>query len=387
MRKIIPILLVICSFPSFGQITFDEITWNEALEKAKAENKLIFLEAYATWSEPCELLEKYAFSDLEVTNYFNDSFVNIRLDMEEYPGIGLAETYEVSIYPSMLFIAADGELLHRGCGAISADELLALAKAANGANNWKSMNDRFVKRERESLFLLEYLALMEDGCLNVEGFVQKLLSETKAEALTTENSFVLIEEYQWDIYSREFNYLLDSIELFEKAIGKERVHDKIFNTYLAQYQEIYASEELHVFGMRALLDHMKRQPFIGSDTLTTMANLHYSEIMEDWELYAETAIDWVGMTGLEDSEELNELAWKFYLFVDDKEKLRIAAGWVKEAVDQAPSPSSIDTYASLLFKLGSKKKAIELEKQAIIMAIELQEDVAHYEHQLKTFQE
>jgi len=387
MRTIGSIIFLAISLVGYSQIIFEELEWSDALEKAKREKKVIFLEAYATWSEPCQLLEKYTFSDLEVANFYNESFLNVRLDMEEYPGIGLAEKYDVSIYPTMLFIDGNGKLLHRGCGAMEAAELLELAKSAIGESNWSSYNERFSVGERESGFILEYLALMEQGCLNAEGFAQKLLAETSTEDLAGEEAFDLLEEYQWDIYSREFEFLKENKELFEKAFGKERVHNKLFNTYLAQYQEIYASEELHLFGMRALLDNLEDVIFVGSDTLLTMANLHYSEIVEDWETFSESAIAWVGMSGLNDEEELNELAWKFYLFVDNEEKLKLASTWAREAVDNTPSPSAIDTYASLLFKLGSKKKAIELEKQAIVMAIELQEDVAHYEHQLRTFQE
>ncbi len=386
MRKIVSITFLVSSVAVQSQINFEQFEWDEVLKKAKEENKTVFLEAYATWSEPCQLLEKYAFSDLEVANFYNDTFLNIRLDMEQYPGIGLAEKYEVSIYPTLLFINGNGEVVHRGCGAMDAGELLDLGRTALSDNNWMTLNKTFEEGEREGGFMSNYLGLMEQGCLNAEGFAQKLLSKIKVEDLTNENSFVLMEEFQWDIYSREFRYMIENMEPFEVAFGKERVHDKIFNTFLAQYQEIYVSEELHLFGIRAFLDQLDGVSFVGSDTLLTMANLHYSEITEDWDTFSETAIAWVGMTGLDDIEELNELAWKFYLFVDSNEKLKIASGWAKEAIDKDPSPSSIDTYASLQFKLGNKKKAIELEKQAIVMAIELQEDVTHYEHQLKTFQ-
>ena len=387
MKKIVVLTLLTSSIVVHGQINFESIEWDEALKRANAENKIVFLEAYATWSEPCQLLEKYAFSDLEVANFFNERFLNIRLDMEQYPGIGIADKYEVSIYPTLLFIDGNGKIVHRGCGAMDAGELLDLGKEALSGNNWEAFNKKFEAGERDGVFMINYLDLMEQGCLNAEAFAQKMLSKTSLEGLTRENSFVIMEEFQWDIYSREFKYMMENMQLFEEVLGKERVHDKIFNTFLAQYQEIYVSEELHLFAMRAFLDKLSENSFIGSDTLMTMANLHYSEITEDWELFSETAIAWVGMSGLDEAEELNEMAWKFYLFVDDREKLKIAAGWVKEAIDDDPTPSSIDTYASLQFKLGFKKKAVELEKQAIVMAIELQEDVAHYEHQLKTFQE
>ncbi len=386
MKKIVSVLFLFSSILVLGQMNFEQAEWEEVLEKAKKENKIVFLEAYASWSEPCQLLEKYTFSDLEVANFFNDTFLNVRLDMEKYPGIGLAEKYEISIYPTLLFVNGSGKVIHRGCGAMEASELLELGRTASSENNWEAFNKKFDEGERGGDFMISYLTLMEDGCLNAEGFAQQLLSKTDFKNLTNENSFVLMEAFQWNIFSREFQYMLGNMEEFEAALGKSRVHDKIFNTFLAQYQEIYVSEELHLFAIRAFLDQLSNASFIGSDTLMTMTNLHYSEITEDWELFSETAITWVGMSGLDEAEELNELAWKFYLFVDNKEKLKIASSWVKEAIDNNPTPSSIDTYASLQFKLGFKKKAIELEKQAIVMAIELQEDVAHYEHQLKTFQ-
>ena len=92
------------------------------------------------------------------------------------------------------------------------------------------------------------------------------------------------------------------------------------------------------------------------------------------------------MSGTKEVEELNDLAWKFYLFVDDEQKLQIARGWAKEAVDSDPSPSAIDTYASLQFKLGNTKEAIELESQAIELAESMAEDISHFQHQLKKFQ-
>lgn len=387
MKKFLVFSLLAASFVSKGQIVFENSNWKEALAKAKEEKKVIFLNACTTWSEPCQLLDKYTLTDLEVTNFFNDTFINVSINMEEYPGIELGEIYEVGMYPSMLFINGEGEVLHRGCGAMEAAELLQLGKEALGENNLKSYQQKFDAGNRESEFLINYLTLMEENCLDAEGFAINLLQESALEELIREDVFMLLEAYQWNIFSAEFKYLLANKELFETALGSDRVNDKIFNTYLAQYQEVFEAEELHVFGMRALLNEVNETSFSGADTLLTMMNLHYHEVLEDWEQYSNYAIDWVGMIALTAPEELSELAWNFYLFVENTEKLKIAASWAKFSVDQHPAPSSIDTYASLLYKLGEKKKAIELEKQAIEMANELMEDTAHYQHQLSKFEE
>lgn len=384
--KNLVVLLAIFPFFLQAQIQFEEGTWKETLKKAKAEEKIIFLDAYTTWCEPCKVLEKYTFTDLEVANFYNNSFINARLDMEQYPGIELAEKYNVTLYPTLLFINGDGELVHRGCSALEASEFLELGREAlNDEQSLMSYQKAFEAGDRSEEFLINYLALQEVSCLDAEGFSQNYLSNLSEEKLIDEASWAVFSGYQWDIYSREFQYVLNNQPKFEATFGVKEVSAKIYDTYLAQYQEIYESEELHLFGMRALLHSIGQTTFIGSDTLTTMMNLHYSEITEDWVEYGNNAIELVGMTNLNNSEELNELAWKFYLFIEDENQLKIALNWAKTAVDKMTDPSPIDTYASLLFKLGNKKKAIELEEKALELARELYEDFSHYEHQLAKF--
>ena len=49
-------------------------------------------------------LEKYTFSDLEVSNFFNEKFINVSVDIEDYPGIDFGRKYSVDVYPSLLFL-------------------------------------------------------------------------------------------------------------------------------------------------------------------------------------------------------------------------------------------------------------------------------------------
>lgn len=55
-------------------IQFYRGSWEEALALAKSENKLIFLDVYATWCGPCKKLKKYVFSSEKAGNYFNSKF-------------------------------------------------------------------------------------------------------------------------------------------------------------------------------------------------------------------------------------------------------------------------------------------------------------------------
>lgn len=385
MQKLTYVILLF-SFSLQGQIKFDTLQWKGVLDKAKTSNKLIFLDAYAVWCEPCEEMEEYVFTDLEVGNFYNKNFINFRMDMEEYPGVDLAEKYTVGVYPNFLFINGYGELVHRGCGAMDANEFLLLAETAlDNEANLMSYEKKYRKGERSTDFLMNYLALLEEVCLDAERFAGNYLASLKLEELKEEPGWAVFASYNWDIYSREFQYLLKNKNAFAQAIDLEAVEAKIYDAYLAQYQEVYEAEELHGFGMRALMHSINQTNFTGADTLKSMMSLHYAEFTEDWESYAESAIDYVGMMGIDDPEELGELAWKFYLFVDDRNQLEIAASWAKAAVDELPEPSIIDTYASLQYKLGNKKKAIDLGTKALELAREFYEDTEHFEYQLKRF--
>src|SRR5687767_5455132 len=93
-------------------------TWKEILAHAKKENKLIFLDAYASWCGPCKYLQKEVFTNDDAGSFYNKSFINVKLDMEVGEAVQLAEQLEVQSYPTLFFINGDGEVVHKKIGAM-----------------------------------------------------------------------------------------------------------------------------------------------------------------------------------------------------------------------------------------------------------------------------
>ena len=72
-------------------IEFLHGSWEDALDAAKEEDKIIFVDAYAKWCGPCKRMAKEVFTKKEVGTFFNDNFINIKLDMEESHGISFGQ--------------------------------------------------------------------------------------------------------------------------------------------------------------------------------------------------------------------------------------------------------------------------------------------------------
>lgn len=111
-------------------ITFIEQDWNKALTDAKAQNKLVFLDIYATWCGPCKLLKKNTFSDPKVGEFFNSNFINVSVDGESGVGPTLAQQFNIEGYPSLIVTDTTGKPVLFTYGYMGADDLLAFAKEA-----------------------------------------------------------------------------------------------------------------------------------------------------------------------------------------------------------------------------------------------------------------
>jgi len=109
-------------------ITFFHGTWNEALALAKRENKLIFLDAYASWCGPCRMMKSRVFSKSKSGDFFNENFINVAIDMEKGEGRGLSRKYRIRAYPTLLFIDHTGKVKETSVGYHSTKQLLSLGR-------------------------------------------------------------------------------------------------------------------------------------------------------------------------------------------------------------------------------------------------------------------
>ena len=151
------LFLLLSSAQSQG-IEFYHGSWEEALVEAQKKDKIIFVDAYAKWCGPCKKMAREVFTQEKVGKFFNDNFINLKLDMEEKEGLSFGRNYPISAFPTLFFLDSDGNILKKSVGGKQAEQLLSLA---NNAIKSYDRSDQYAEQyeagERDYDLVLNYI--------------------------------------------------------------------------------------------------------------------------------------------------------------------------------------------------------------------------------------
>lgn len=132
MKKIILLLLAIFLLgkASYSQTQFDTLTWQQALGKAREENKMIFVDVYTTWCSYCKQMDAHIFPIKEVGDYHNAHFINLKIDAERGDGIFIRNSYRLLGFPTFIYLDPQGNVVKKIAGYQNKDQLLYNSQAA-----------------------------------------------------------------------------------------------------------------------------------------------------------------------------------------------------------------------------------------------------------------
>ncbi|WP_316841267.1 thioredoxin family protein [Pedobacter gandavensis] len=164
-KNLICVLLLFSSLSVFSQgIEFEHGSWAEVVKKAKASNKLIFVDVYTSWCGPCKVMASQVFTRPEVGAKYNQGFVNVKIDAEKGEGIAIAKKYEVKSYPTYLFInPADETLFDRSKSSMAAADFNEVADriqtkfSGKQELNLSELEAKFKKGEYDQTFAEAYI--------------------------------------------------------------------------------------------------------------------------------------------------------------------------------------------------------------------------------------
>ena len=119
-------------------IDFKDISFDEALKLANKKDKLIFIDCYTDWCGPCKRLSEEVFTVEKIKKYFDENFINLKVDTEKGEGPSLAKKFKVKIYPTLLLVNQKGEVVYRETGLLDVEIFFTKFKDANEKFNSKN---------------------------------------------------------------------------------------------------------------------------------------------------------------------------------------------------------------------------------------------------------
>lgn len=110
---------------------YKDMSLDDALEMARQQNKQVFIDFYADWCAPCKMMERDVFTNQSVYSFFNDRFVNVKMDVDDRSvGSEAAAKYNVSAMPTLMLIDPEKDVIMKERGYRDANGLLKAAQAA-----------------------------------------------------------------------------------------------------------------------------------------------------------------------------------------------------------------------------------------------------------------
>ena len=346
-----------------GGITFIHDQFSETLARAKKENKLVFMDAYTTWCGPCKMMSKSTFTDTGVSALFNQKFVNLKMDMEKGEGPSLQQRYGIVAYPTLLFLNAAGEVVHKALGYHDAAQFLNLGQTAlNGEETLGKWMIRYERGERDPAFLKAYAEILAQAFETHRFKVADEYLATQTDWKTPEN-LAFIYKFTEGVDSKLFSFLVNNQKDFTPQFTKEEVSLKIQEIAMAY---LYAENNLPTL---SAADSVLRlvYPSIQFDKMSLGYRLQYYRLKGDRPNYAKSAVTY--LKKYDDSyEALNENAVTFYEQIDDKKLLKKAVKWAKKSVTLDNRFVNQIVVAQLYSKLGKKSRAKKEAQKAIAIA-------------------
>ena len=372
MKNIIILLFILIFanqvFPEEEKgIQFENGTWSEILSKAAKENKLVFLDAFASWCGPCKWMAKNVFTNDSAAEFYNKYFINAQIDMEKGEGVEIAKKYGIRAYPTFLYVNSNGELIHRTCGSCPVKNFIQNGRdALNPETQLAAIKARFEGNTNNSDLAIKYFSVMESGCMQFDSELSKYFNTQKKSDLTSAVNWEIINRFLTDYNSDAFKYLISHKKDFINLYSEKDVNEKVYNVYAASLNQLIRSKNSNEY--EKLKKEILQSGISNTDEMISKADLIFYQRNKEWKQYLETAEKLANTYCKDDFNVLNNISWTIFENFNDKSSLLKAEKWAKHSVVLRDMYFNNDTYANILFKLGKKKEAKITAEKAIDLA-------------------
>ncbi|GJM33113.1 MAG: hypothetical protein DHS20C18_21140 [Saprospiraceae bacterium] len=348
-------------------IEFFHGSWEEALAKAKMEEKIIFVDAYASWCGPCKRMAANVFPLPEVGEFFNKNFISLKLDMEkDKEGIKFRQKYPVSAFPTLYFIDYNEEVIQVVRGAQQADALIKLGEGAlQKVDRSGEFEEAYEQGDRNPELVYNYVKALNRAGKSSLKIANEYIRDQKD--LTTEQNLRFLLEATTEADSRIFTLMIDHRKQLEALIGEEEVETKVLMACQATAQKGIEFEN------KALIDEainkMKQHYPQKAENFAIQTRMSFCLACQDAKDYVAACKDYAKKIAKNDPNQLDKIAMTLSKqFGDDTKAMKAAENFAETAAKGSNRYEFYITYADILYKNGKQKDALEAANKSLELA-------------------
>lgn len=354
------LFLTALSSEAVGQdVKFHTDEWEEAKALARQENKLIFIDGYTTWCESCRLMDEYVFATEECGAFFNETFVNVRMNMEKGTGPLFVSRYNIRTYPVFLFLSWDGTLIHTASGYRDVESLIDLGEKALAPTTIKAaMESRFDDGDRIPAFLnhLTYVRMNQRDPAYKE--LIPLYLETQ-ENWNTEENLEYIFDVVYDIDSDLFKHMANNKLDYGIVVGADSFNQK-FNRLL--HRALKNDGKPISLERRAYIYELSFP--LHADQMITEYKLDYYTDLSNDSMYAHTALYYYQNFAMDDSVGMAKDMNLIVKYVKTEDSKDFVLNYFTTIAQKENSPDAWLQLARYQLKIDNFEEAKELGKKA-----------------------
>ncbi|HLP33234.1 MAG TPA: thioredoxin family protein [Bacteroidia bacterium] len=363
MKHLLILFTVFICLQLNAQVSFIKTDWSSLKAKAKAEKKLIFIDAYTDWCGWCKVMDKETFADKQVADLMNRSFVATKLEMEkDVLGSKLSRKYIITSFPSFLILDEEGKLLHIIKGYQKPKDFMQTLEqklAQKEGVNRPGYNHANLDLVYPDFYVS---AFAENGKRKfpTDSILNRYLDKQK-DYFTEINANVMFR-FSHLLNDKYLSLLVSNESKYAQLFGAEEISDAIWSSVVSKMRKLAKDRnekgfaELEARYGNVIAQNKESRFYFYSE---------YYKSTEKWELYV-SAIQDAQSSGIQLSNSfINSAAWELYEKCDNNELLVQAKEWMSTVVNSDKEYDYLDTYAALLFKTNNPKEAREYARLAI----------------------
>jgi thioredoxin-related protein len=406
------------------------LSWEQVKQKAKAENKYIFIDAYTTWCGPCKMMDKYVYTNDTVGDFFNQHFIAVKAQMDQTEKDNqiikgwykdaeqIQRDYSVIAYPSLIFLSPESTILYKQEGFRPAQKFVDTAKLilTNGTvyndpyKEYRELVSEYkhgIKHYDRMPYMISTAFKLKDPDLGREMFKDHLNYEStlnENERYTKEN-IALWSSFVLKLDSKALGFFLKDADKIDQVMGEKefstnvvnatiqgRIVDSFFRMQKGESTTVKGDKipnsEIMFVRLPIRKDGKIEPDYVEADwkKLTKMIGKYFNndyttrnvlaaKIRWYWQhenmssvskTYFKQLAKYPPVDLAREVGMINEVCWQTFLYNNDKKLLKKALEWMEKIIKQgAKEVNILDTYANLLYKLGSTKDAIQWEEKAV----------------------